>query len=58
MNTSQTTGDQVNPGKKEANARFSLFHPLIIAKSLINFIEKIKSKKKDDGWSVLILVLE
>jgi hypothetical protein len=26
MRTSQTTGDQVSSGRKEANARFPLFH--------------------------------
>jgi hypothetical protein len=47
MNTSQTTGDQVNPGWKEADARFPPFHSLFIAKKLIRFdYEKKTSQTK------------
>jgi hypothetical protein len=45
--TSQLSRHQDNSGKNEATAKFSLFHPLIIAKSLINLLWKAKSKSKD-----------
>ena len=44
--TSQLSGHQDNSGKNEATARFSLFHPLVIAKSLIMFDYENKSPKE------------
>jgi hypothetical protein len=40
------TGYQDNSGKKEADARFSLFHPLFIMKIFVTLIIKAKVKKK------------
>jgi hypothetical protein len=40
------TGYQDNSGKKEADARFSLFHSLFIMKIFVILIMKTKSQKK------------
>jgi hypothetical protein len=40
------TGYQDNSGKKEADARFSLFHSLFIMKIFVILIMKTKVKRK------------
>jgi hypothetical protein len=40
------TGSQDNSGKKEASARFSLFHSLFVMKIFVILIMKTKVQKK------------
>jgi hypothetical protein len=56
--TSQLSGYQDNSEKKEAIARFSPFHSLVLMKSLWLTLLRNDVGKKDDCWFILEFILE